>query len=201
MITDFQNAYVQLVADSRLRTRFLADPQAALAGFSLSGREMRALLAIPREQLARFASALIAKRAGEFRHALPLSMKISYSLEKRYRDWLASHPARRQETVLPPGLQEALRALPDLYPALARDEGEADYCADLFAFEVLSGCARIDGEARTMRARFRTDLIAAQIRRGVIPIDPRPAATEYYFQGRRLRWRAATTLAAGEVER
>ncbi|HWU89033.1 MAG TPA: Os1348 family NHLP clan protein, partial [Kofleriaceae bacterium] len=131
----FQDAFVALVADAALRRRFVADPEAALDGYALDARERAALRGIPVETLDRFARSLIAKRWHELARVVPLTRRVSPRLRTHHRMWALEHPARTRDTVLPPGVAEALRAEAALRDALA-DEGEAPYAADLWMLEV-----------------------------------------------------------------
>jgi hypothetical protein len=98
--------------------------------------------------LARYARGLRAKRWREVARALPLSVRAVDGLEARYVQWLTAHPAPACDGVLPPGLAEALRALPNIAGALAADPGQAPWAGELYAFEVLRGCSRVDGARR-----------------------------------------------------
>jgi hypothetical protein len=77
-----------------------------------------------------------------------------------------------------------------MHAALAHAR-EAPYAADLWTFEVLRAAARGDGAARVMTSRFAIDAIAAEIHRGLLPIDPDPAPTEIRFTRDRVMWRRA----------
>lgn len=189
MLSAFQDAFVALAADAKLRRAFAADPAAALEPFALEPRERAALVAIPGQLLDRYAASLIAKRWGEVARVVPLTLRISPKLGARYRAWLAGDPARALDTVLSPGVAEALRALAALRRALADDPGEAVYSPDLLAFEVLRRAATGDGAARFLTSRYRIHEIAADIERGVIPMDPDLRTTEVRFDRGGIRWR------------
>src|SRR5438445_625149 len=187
----FQEALVRLAADAGLRARFSSNATDALAGFALEPREREALLAISARDLERYARSLLFKRWSDVAHVFPLSTKISPSLGKRYRAWLAKDPAIASDTVLSPGAAEALRALPALRRALAEDRGEAIYAPEVLAYEALSHASRIDREPRFLTSRFAVHELVAELRRGVIPIDPEPSPTELRFDGDGVRWRKA----------
>lgn len=188
VLTGFQDAFVALAADARLRRRFAADRDAALADFALSARERAALVALPVDELERYARALVAKRWGEVARALPLTLRVAPSVGDHCRRWLADHPAPARDSVLPPGVAEAMRALGALRARLG-DDREASYAADLLAFETLRAAARADGEPRTMRSRFAIHALADQVARKLLPIDPELAPTEVRFERDGVRWR------------
>ena len=50
---------------------------------------------------------------------------------------------------------------------------------------------RGDGTPRGLRCRFRIDLLAADIRRGLLPVDPAPEPTDLRFTAAGVQWRAA----------
>ncbi|HLK92242.1 MAG TPA: hypothetical protein VKZ18_20275 [Polyangia bacterium] len=144
---------------------------------------------LARQDVARYARGLRAKRWGEVARALPLSVRAVAGLEARYLAWLAAHPAPACDGVLPPGLAEALRALSDLAGALAADPGEAAWAGELYAFEVLRGCARADGARRQLRAGHAVHDIARELGAGLVPIDPPAAPHLYLFEEDRTRIR------------
>jgi hypothetical protein len=191
MLAAFQEAFVSLAADARLRRSFARDPLAALAPFALAEHEHAALCGIPREQLERFARSLVVKRWGELARVVPLALRVSPGLPQRHRAWALEHPAQAADSPLPPGVAEGLRVLPALHAELAGDPVEACYTADLFAFEVLRAAARSDGVARMLRSRFALLEIAADVQRGLLPIDPEPQPTELCFERSRVRWRSS----------
>jgi hypothetical protein len=183
VLVGFQDAFVALAADARLRR----DREAALAGSALDDRERAALRAVPDDQLERYAQSLVAKRWGELARVLPLTLRVAPGLAERYRAWALEHPATAHDTVLAPGVAEALRA------PLSRllDERDPPYAPDLATFEALRAASRGDGEARSLRSRFAIHAIAEDIARGLLPIDPDPEPTELRFERDRVRWRRA----------
>lgn len=191
MLAGFQEAFVSLVADARLRRHFAADPEATLLPFALAAAEQAALRAIPFERLERFARGLVSKRWGELARLVPLTLKVSPSLPRRHRAWALEQPALARDTVLSPGAAEGLRALSALHAGLVSDAREACYAADLFAFEVLGAASREDGELRGLKSRFTLVAIAEDVWRGLLPVDPEPAATELCFERAQVRWRDA----------
>lgn len=188
MIEDFQNAFVRLATDSGLRTEYYTTGDEALAAYDLTTAEGQALAGIPRPDFERFAAALIAKRALAFEKVIPLTLRACPSLKERYRDWLADHPAPRQETVLSPGLAEGLRALATLRQAVEGDLGEAPYVGEALAFEVLGQASRIDGEERSLTSRFAVDQILRDLERSVLAIDPDVAPSRYRFTRQGIEW-------------
>jgi hypothetical protein len=191
MLRHLQEALARLATDPRQRRRWAADPSSAGAELSLSGKEIEALRAVPLAALERYAGSLVAKRWGEVKNVIPATLRVCPSVERRYRTWALSNPARAADTVLPPGAAEAARALPALTAALRSDPGEASYAADLLTYETLAACSRVDGAAREMTSGFRIDRIAREIATGLVPVDPERATTELRFEGGRVRWRPA----------
>lgn len=191
MLAGLQDALASLATDARVRSRFFTSPEEALAPFHLSQKERDALLGIPRARLEAFAASLLAKRWHEASRVLPLTCKVSPRIGERYRAWVASDPASAHDTILTPGADEALRALPAMRTALARDAAEACYAADLFAFEVLREASRQDGEARFLTSRYAIHDIAQDVRRGLLPVDPDPSPVQLRFDKNGTRWRAA----------
>jgi hypothetical protein len=173
VLSAFEDAFVQLAADARLRRELARDPDGALAAFALDARERAVLRAIPHAELERFARTLVAKRWGDVARVVPLTLRIAPDLGARYRAWALEHPARASDGVLAPGVAEALRALGPLceqLPAVA---------ADLLAFEVLRAASRGDGEPRRLRSRF-----------AVHEPEPREAPHDYLVERERVRWRS-----------
>jgi hypothetical protein len=183
VLVGLQNAFVALATDAKLRRLFGQDRDAALAGFDLAVTERAALRALPVAPLERYARSLIEKRWGEVVRVVPLTMRVAPSLRDNYRAWALEHPASVRDHVQSPGAAEAQRALIAMRAALS-DEAEAAYAADLYAFEVLGAASRCDGMERTLRSAFAIQDIAAEIARGLVPIDPDHAPTEIVF-GRR----------------
>jgi hypothetical protein len=171
----FQDAFVALVTDAPLRAAFLRDA-AALAPFGLSPDEQAALIGIPRDRLVRYAESLLDKRQGEVARAVPLTTRIVPDLPQRYRRWLSAHPAPHADTVLPPGLSEALRAL----PALAAGLDDPEWAADLLVFEVYRRASRLDAQPRFLDTPWPVHAIASDLSQGGIP-DPAPGRHTYRF--------------------
>ncbi len=189
MIEDFQNAFVRMIVDSAFRTAFFANPDEVLQGLALTAKERKALLGIPAVSLERYAISLLLKRAEEFSRAVPLTIRISCGLAKRYKRWLNDHPSPRNNSVLTPGLSEALRALPFLAGELARDPSEAPYSADLYVFEVMRRSSFEDRQVRHMKSRYRTDLLVREIRKGWIPMDPDEFPVLFRFDESGAKWK------------
>jgi len=180
VLAAFQDAFVALVTE----------PKCDLERFELEPHELAALRAIPREELERYARSLVEKRWGELQRVVALTARVAPSLGDRYRAWARVHPARVREDVLSPGAAEAVRALPAMRAALT-DEAEAAYAGELFEFETLRAASRCDGVPRRLRARFAIHAIADDVARGLIPVDPERAPTEYVFGRERVHWRRA----------
>lgn len=181
MLARFQDLFVRLCADAALRARFRADPAAVLDEADLGERERRALLGIPGDALERYARSLVEKRAREVAKVLPLTRRVAPSVLARYRAFLEQSPAEVADPALDPGAAEALRALSHLCRALRDDEGEAPYAPALLAFEVLRAASRADGQVRTLRCRYRADLLARDVEEGQLPVDPEPAPCLFRF--------------------
>ena len=188
MLVGFQDAFVALAADAALRRRLRTDPDSALAGFELDSRERAALTAIPIDALDRYGRSLIAKRWGEVARVVPLVQRVAPNLGDHYRAWACVTPARVTAMTLSPGVGEALRALGAVRAALGHP-AEASYAADLWSFEVLRAASRGDGEPRTLSSRFAIHEVAAEVERGLLPIDPAPTPTEVRCERDRIHWR------------
>jgi hypothetical protein len=180
MLEAFQDALATLCADAGARSRYVE----ILQGLP---EEARAMMP-PRDQIERYARSLLSKRAGEVMRVVPLTLRVCPSLQKKYRAHASRHPARPIDTVLSPGSAEALRVLEPLRRGMA---DEVAYAGDLFAYEVLGTCSRIDGELRTMTSRFAVHRIVESMRRGEVVMDPPLGAHRYEFEKERVRWRPA----------
>ena len=140
------------------------------------------LAALSEPDLRRYARGLRQKRWAEVAATVPLAARVLPELHARYDAWLRAHPPAARDSLLAPGAAEALRALPALADALPGDPGQAPYAAELLAFEVLAACSRADGTPRTLRTRVAIHDVVAELRRGLIPVDPEPDAHEYRFE-------------------
>jgi hypothetical protein len=190
MLAAFQQAFVALCADARLRQAFARDAGAVLAAYDLSPPEHAALAALSPAELERFARSLVAKRWAELARVVPLTLRVSPQLPQRHRAWALEHPARPLDHVLSPGVAEGLRALAPLAACLAADQREARYASELLAFEVLRAAAHADGLARELSCSFAILEIAAEVKRGLLPVDPDPRPTRLRFERERIRWQA-----------
>ena len=150
-----------------------SDDRAAIPG---------ALAALSETDLRRYARGLRQKRGAEVAATVPLAARVIPDLKARYDAWLRAHPPTARDSLLSPGAAEALRALPGLADALARDAEQAPYAAELLAFEVLAACSRADGTVRTLRARYALHAIVAELRAGLIPVDPPSEPHVYRFE-------------------
>lgn len=169
----FQNALVHWVT----RAEFRARPNEFLESANLTESERGVLLALNPEEVTRYANQLLSKRSYEFQRALPLTLKVAPSIVARHRRLLARHPLKMQDTVLPPGVFQAVAFVKPLYQELALDEVEASYAADLFGYETFRIASEIDGQPRTLQLRFRIDRLIPDIDQGLIPTSPEPAPT------------------------
>ena len=195
MLSDFQNAFVRVVADRRFRDRFLVNPTRALAAYALSATERQALCGVSGSALSRYADALLSKRVRELGKAVPFTRRVCPSLPERYRRWLAVNPAPRRVTVLPPGLAEALRGMEALREEMAHDAAEAGYAGDVFAFEVCANASRLDARERVTCSRYRLDVIFDTLRKGLLPMDPDVAPTRFVFGRDGVAWRSVSAEA------
>lgn len=141
--------------------------------------------------LARYAASLKAKRWRSLAAVVPLTCKVCPSLGARYRRWLGAHPSAGDQMGLSPGESEGVRCLGALSRQLRVDGGEADWAADLLAFEVLRACAHRDGQPRRLRARFAVHAIVDVLKTGALP-DPDPEPFEYRIERHRVRWRSTS---------
>lgn len=164
----------------------LAELQDALAALVTGNGDRaaipRLLSALSERDLHRYARGLRQKRWEEVAAVVPLSARVIPDLRARYHAWLRARPAEARDSLLAPGLAEALRALPSLAGGLEGDPGQAPYATELLAFEVLGACSRADGTPRTLRARFALHAIARDLRAGLIPIDPPLERHAYRFE-------------------
>lgn len=169
----------------------LAELQDALAALATSNDDEapvpEVLTVLPAVDLRRYARGLRQKRWDDVAATVPLAASAIGDLHARYDAWLRAHPPPAQDTVLPPGAAEALRALPALAHGVAGDPGQAPYAADLLVFEVLAACSRADGTRRTLRARYPIHDLIVDLRAGLIPVDPPVNAQMYTFDRRGAR--------------
>ena len=191
MTPHLQEALCQLVTDGELRRRLRERGPAALAGWRLAGEECAALCAIPPEVLERYARSLLVKRAAELTRAIPLSVRVVPTLGERYARRLASSPACFEDSVLSPGLREALRLLAPLRAELDGDEGEAPWAGDLLALEVLRAASRADGEVRITRLSHELRPVVRDLERGLIPVEVARTPRLARCDREGVRWRPA----------
>jgi hypothetical protein len=137
------------------------------------------LASIPSDALDRYAASLLDKRTGELRRAIPLTVEVVPWVPDVYRAWLGQNPAWVRDTVLPPGLAEALRALHVLVEAC-----EPEWTADLLRFEVYRRATALDGAPRQMRSEWPIHVLAAEVAAGEVPADPEPDPHELRFADR-----------------
>jgi hypothetical protein len=140
--------------------------------------------------LDRYARSLIAKRWQEVAAVVPLTLRIAPGLESFYCAWVATRPPIAADTILPPGAAEGLRALGPLREKLSSDR-QAEYAADLLAFEVLGACSRTDGVERWLSSRWPLGELAAHIRAFLFPVDPEERPVHFRFDRTGVRWRPA----------
>lgn len=173
------DALVLLASNSSERARFLASPGDWLRSAGLAAAEQEALRALPGQALVRYAESLLDKRIDELARAIPCTVRAFPQILQLYRAWLARHPAPTADDALTPGLREALRA----GPALA-EQIEPEWLAELFLYEVLSGCSRRDGRPRKLAARWPQHRLLDELSRGEIPLDPDEEPRLYTFPAR-----------------
>ncbi len=192
MNASFQRLYVALLTDAGVRERFADAPEALGVEYGVDARGTAALRSIDPAQLDRFARSLVHKRFRGLAEVAPLTLRVWPRMKAEHRRWATRSPDPGDlDPRLPPGCVEGLRALPILRAAMAKDELSPSYGADLLAYEVLSCSSRRDLAPRELTARYRVDLLGAELRRGIVPMDPEPAPTRYLFEGDRARWKAA----------
>jgi hypothetical protein len=188
MLADFQEALVALATDRALLKRYRVHGGEAFAHLSLDAGELRTLGSISTHALERYARSLVAKRCDEVARTVPLTRRLVPEVGNAFRAWAAAHPMAATDGVLTPGAAEALRALDAMRHALSSPR-HAAYAADLYAFEVLAACSRVDGAPRTMSSRWHMGEIAAEIAKGLLPIDPIERAMLFRFEHTSVRWR------------
>ncbi|HEX9295548.1 MAG TPA: hypothetical protein VF881_06925 [Polyangiaceae bacterium] len=188
MLTTFQEALIALATDPGWRARFRAEREAFLEVLPLDATERRALADIPTEAMNRFARSLVAKKWQEVARTTPLTLRLVPQLALMYRTWAESHRALATYGSLSPGAAEALRALPALRHQLSAPR-YPEYAADLLAYEVLAACSRLDRVERLLASRWNLAEIAADICKGLLPIDPTDGATLFRFDGSGVRRR------------
>ena len=190
MLADFLNALTHVIARASVRRRFFEDPASVLAAFALSAEERRALVAIDRAALDRYATSLVEKRWHELARSVPLSLRVSErALRHAYVAWLAEHPSPPADTALDPGVFEGLRALAALRASLETKTHLCAFAGDLLAYELSRAASKQDGQERSLNASFAVHSIVADLERGVIPIDPAPQSTRYRFTEAGVQWR------------
>jgi hypothetical protein len=182
VLAAFQDTLVRLCSHRDARARFLADRAGFLAPLALDDRERNALMTLSAPRLNRYAESLLAKRAGELVRAAPHAARVARSLPRRYRTWLKTNPAPLAAAALSAGVAEGLRALPALYPALAKSDVEACYAADLLAYELFAQASREDGQLRVHVARYAVHALLPDLERGYMPIDPELCRVRYCFR-------------------
>jgi hypothetical protein len=188
MLTAFEEALVMLATDPGCRARFRTEREVFLEELSLDATERHALAAVPSEATERYARSLVAKKWQEVSRTTPLTLGIVPDLGRMYRKWAETHPAVARDTSMSPGAAEALRAMGTLRRDLSAPR-YPEYASDLLAFEVLAACARCDEVERLLASRWNLGDIAADIAKGLLPIDPPERATIFRFDASGVRWR------------
>ena len=191
MVARLQEALCALATDGALRDRLRAEGAPALRGFSLDEGDLQALVGLPPESIDRYARSLLTKRTDELARAIPLSRRVAPSLPGRYRALLAGSPSPLDDSVLGPGLREALRLLGPLRRQLDADEGEAPWAGDLLSLEVLRAASRVDGAVRVARLGHDLRPVLVDLARGLIPTEVARASMLVRCDAAGLRWRAA----------
>jgi len=183
-----QNALVRLCTEADRLQRFEQAPDQALEDLDLDARERSALAQIPHEALERYARSLVDKRYAELERAVPLTAKISPRLRRHHRRILDRGALRAADTILSPGSFQALTLLTELREALTLDESAPDYAADLFTFETLRACSAEDGTPRQAKLRFAMHTLVADMKEGLLTVDPPLEPTRYRFSQKRIEW-------------
>lgn len=184
-----QALLVRLVTDAELRARWYASPAQVCDSLAIEPGARALMVDLACSSLNHAASSLLGKRVDEFRSVTRLTTLLCPELPARYRAWLAARPSPPCDDALDPGERNALRALPDLARALAEDERVPPFAADVLCFETLAAASRRDGGARRLRTRFDLPGVIAELRRGLIPLDPARATIELEFCGATYRVR------------
>jgi len=186
VLAQLQDALATIVTDGEVEDVYRITPgEAIVAVAELDARDTVAHLE-PAEVL-RYARVLRRKRWDDLAATVPLSVQVIGDLEGRYYTWLRAHPPEAQDTVVPPGATEGLRALMDLVEDIGHDPGEAPWAAELLVFEVLGACSRADDVSRGLQAQYPIHRLAEQIRAGLVPIDPPIEPHAYAFRSEGVR--------------
>jgi hypothetical protein len=180
VLAKLQDALSTILTDGEVEEVYRRSPGEAIV--AVAERDARDTLAgLETQEVLRYARGLRRKRWDDVAATVPLSVRVIGGLEGRYRTWLQAHPPEAQDTVVPVGAAEALRALVDLADNLHHDPGEAPWAAELLVFEVLSTCSRADGVSRGLQAQYAIHRIAEELRKGLVPIDPPIEPHAYAF--------------------
>ena len=139
--------------------------------------------AIPALELERYAGSLLDKRTSELRRAIPVTARAFPPVIATYRAWLARNPAVTVDHALPPGLHEALRALPVLVDAI-----DVEWLREVLAFEVYRAASRRDHVVRRLSAEYPVHALFQALSGGEVPVHPDPEPHRYRF-AERVQWR------------
>lgn len=187
-LAQLQDALATIVTDGEVEDVYRRTPGEAIV--AVAEMEARDTLAhLETSEVLRYARGLRRKRWDDVAATVPLSVQVIGGLEGRYYAWLRAHPAEANDTVVPPGATEALRALMDLVKDISQDPGEAPWAAELLVFEVLGACSRADDVSRGLQAQYPIHRIAEEMRAGLVPIDPAVEPHAYAFGDGGLRMR------------
>jgi hypothetical protein len=167
-IAEMQACLARLYLNDAYRHWFYADPAGALAGYRLEPEERDVLPRLPRDQLERFASSLIAKRRKDAEAAYPASFALNGEAMRRLY--------HRYHQLLPPRLDqprtEDVIAFGRFAEASLRDdELIVAYANELVRYERLYYTACVDASGRSKVPGQVDDRLPSQaqpgIRRGV----------------------------------
>jgi hypothetical protein len=187
-LAQVQDALATIVTDGEVERVYLRTPGEAIAAVAdTAARDALGHLEVA--DVVRYARGLRRKRWDDLSATWPLSVRSIAGLHACYDAWLAAHPPRAQDTLLPPGPAEALRAMVDLVDELRDDPGEAPWAAELLVFETLAACSRADDVPRGLQSQYAIHAIVDELNQGLVPIDPPPEPHAYAFAGNGVRWK------------
>jgi hypothetical protein len=186
LLAKLQNALATIVTDGEVQAVYRRTPGEAIAAVAdQEGRDE--LGGLEPADIVRYAQGLRRRRWDAVSTSIPLSLRVIADLEARYDVWLSNHPAFAHDTVIPPGANEALRAVVDLAHDLFNDRKEVPWAAELLVFEVLSTCSRADGVPRGLQAQYPIHAIAEELRAGLVPPEHAIEPHAYAFDASGVR--------------
>lgn len=181
MLGDYQEALARLLVD---RSRTLE----SFADLELSAPELASLRALDPRALDRVAASLVEKRRRAVIATVPHTARLWPDLIERYRERLASAPARIEQLdpCLGPGPSELLRMLPGLLADAIVDDVAPAWIGDLLALELARACTRRDQQPRSLRCKYPVHQVLHACDRGWLSVDIDVDPHEYRLDAERL---------------